>query len=235
MTNRWVVLQHVEWESSGMIGREARMRGLEVDVRRLDRGDDVPDSDCADGLIVMGGPIGAYEEENYPFLADESKLLGEVARSGRPVLGVCLGAQLLAKALGANVFPGHEPEIGFGSVVLDSAAKFDPVLAAAGDSLPVFHWHGDTFTLPEGAILLASSQKYSQQAFRFGNHAYGFQFHIEPDAATWSTWQEHLPEGLLNESEDRRGRIEQVGKTIIARFFDHALRWSATSERTHSN
>lgn len=215
-----------------MIALEAEKRGFEVEVRHLDRGDDLPHSDQMEGLIAMGGPIGAYEEDKYPFITRECKLLRDVARSGRPVLGVCLGAQLLAKALGANVFPGHEAEIGFGSVKLAPAAKLDRVLAAVGDSVPVFHWHGDTFALPDGAVLLASNRKYAHQAFRFGDCAYGFQFHIEPDAATWLAWREHLPEGLLAESEDKRNRIEQAGKTIIASFFDHALQCNAESERS---
>ena len=103
----------------------------EADVRRLDREDAIPDAGYVDGLVVMGGPLGAYEEYRYPFLPGECRLLAETVRRGRPVLGVCLGAQLLAKALGATVFAGHEPEIGFGSVELTAAARRDPLFAAA--------------------------------------------------------------------------------------------------------
>lgn len=223
MKGRWVVLQHVEWEGPGIIAREARSRGFEVDVRRLDREDEIPEADHLNGLVVMGGPLGAYEEDWYPFLAKECALLAAVARSGRPVLGVCLGAQLLAKALGAKVFPGHGAEIGFGSIELTPAGQQDALFAGFGDALPAFHWHGDTFTLPDGSVLLASSPMYPHQAFRFGSRAYGFQFHVEPDADTWAAWRDHLPKGLIDGPETKRLQIEEAGKKIIARFFDHVM------------
>lgn len=232
MGRHWVVLQHVAWEGPGIIAREAEKRGHEIDIRRLDREDALPDADHVDGLVVMGGPLGAYEEEWYPFLRKECELLEAVARQGRPVLGVCLGAQLLAKSLGAKVFPGHGAEIGFGSVELTPAGQEDPLFAGAGRSLPVFHWHGDTFTLPEGAVLLASNPMYTNQAFLFGSRAYGFQFHVEPDADTWAAWRDHLPKGLIDKidkSEPERRAIEVAGNEVIARFFDHVM--STTEER----
>ena len=222
MEQRWVVLQHVEWEGPGNIAREAEKRGFKVDVRRLDRGDNVPDVDELDGLVVMGGPLGAYEEDRYPFLTAECRLLQEAVQHGRSVLGICLGAQLLAKALGAKVFSGHGVEIGFGSVEVTAAAKEDTLFASVPDRLPVFHWHGDTFTLPHGASLLASSKMYAHQAFRIGSRAYGLQFHVEPDADTWSAWREHLPAGLIDASAAKRTQLEKVGKEIIKRFFDQA-------------
>lgn len=223
MKSRWVVLQHVEWEGPGIIAREALNHGYEVDIRRLDREEALPDADQVDGLVVMGGSLGAYEEDWYPFLTKECRLLGAVARRGNPVLGVCLGAQLLAKALGAKVFPGHGAEIGFSSIELTATGREDALFAGFGDALPVFHWHGDTFTLPEGAELLASSQMYAHQAFRFGSRAYGFQFHVEPDAGTWAAWQNHLPKGLIDNPETERLQIEDAGKKIIARYFDHVM------------
>jgi GMP synthase-like glutamine amidotransferase len=223
MKNRWIVLQHVEWEGPGNLAREAQKWNCEIDVRRLDRKDALPNADEVDGLIVMGGPLGAYEEESHPFLKAECELLAAVARRGDPVLGVCLGAQLLAKALGARVFPGHEAEIGFGSVELTPEGQKDPVFALAGPALPVFHWHGDTFSLPEGAVLLASSQMYANQAFRFGSRAYGLQFHVEPDAGTWAAWQRHLPKGLFDKSEAKQKAVESAGNEVIARFFAHVM------------
>ncbi len=223
MKSRWIVLQHVAWEGPGMIAGEAVRRGYTVDVCRLDREDALPDAGQVDGLVVMGGPLGAYEEDAYPFLRKECELVATMARSGRPVLGVCLGAQLLAKALGGRVFPGHGAEVGFGSVELTPAGKEDPLFAGAGAVLPVFHWHGDTFTLPDGAELLASNSMYAHQAFRFGRRAYGLQFHVEPDVGTWAAWRDHLPAGLIDDAAPRQQAVEAVGNPVIARFFDQAM------------
>lgn len=231
LQSRWVVLQHVEWEGPGIIAREAEKRGGKVDILRLDREGRLPDPDDLDGLVVMGGPLGAYEEDRYPFLRQECELMGAVARRGDPVLGVCLGAQLLARALGAKVFPGHGTEIGFGSIELTQAGENNPIFTGLGRVFPAFHWHGDTFTLPEGAELLASSPMYPHQAFRFGSRAYGLQFHLEPDADTWSAWRDHLPAGLIDEAEAKRRRIEEVGRKVIARFFDRATKTEEIGKR----
>lgn len=231
MRSRWVVLQHVEWEGPGMIAREAENRGCEVIIRRLDRGDPIPTADHVDGLVVMGGPWGAYEEDRHPFLREECELLRIVTLRGLPVLGVCLGAQLLAKALNAKVFPGHEVEIGFGSIELTKTGHEDALFGGLGEELPVFHWHGDTFTLPEGAVLLASSAMYAHQAFRFGSRAYGLQFHIEPDADTWAAWRDHLPKSLIDDAEAQKMRVEEAGQKVISRFFDLALNAAEIAER----
>ena len=223
MTGRWTILQHVAWEGAGLIAAEAQDRGLRTDIRRLDLGAGVPGAAEVEGLVVMGGPMAVYETEKYPFLSDECRLIRELVRCHRPVLGVCLGAQLLARALGATVFPGPGQEIGFGSVELTAEGNVDPLLGPAGSSLRVFHWHGDTFDLPEGSVLLASSAKYPHQAFRFATCAYGLQFHVEPDSDIWSAWQERLPTALMKQSEHSRQVVGRVGKGMIARFFDLAL------------
>lgn len=229
----WTVLQHVAWEGPGLIATEANARGLRLDVRRLDLGAAIPVARTVDGLIVMGGPMGVYEADKYPFLAEECHLIEELIRRERPVLGVCLGAQLLAHALGARVFRGNGPEIGFGFVELTEQGKRDPVFGTKGSSPPVFDWHDDTFDLPEGATLLASSAACPHQAIRYGCGAYGLQFHIEPDPATWSAWREHLPEGLLEGTELRRHLIEHVGRSVIRSFFDFTLGGSIAVGASH--
>lgn len=223
MAGLWTVLQHVAWEGPGLIGSEAQARGLCTDVRRLDLDASLPEPSEVEGLVVMGGPMGVYETDRYPFLASECRLIQDLVQRDRPVLGVCLGAQLLAKALGAKVFPGHGQEIGCGPVELTEEGKQDPLFVSAGPSFHVFHWHGDTFDLPERATLLASSRQYPHQAFRFGRCAYGLQFHVEPDPDAWSAWQQHLPVDLTKQSEQERQMVAQVGRDVIARFFDLAL------------
>jgi GMP synthase (glutamine-hydrolysing) len=221
---RWAILQHVAWEGPGLIASVARARGLPVETHRLDLNSTVPKLEDVSGLIVMGGPMGAYETEKYPFLAQECSLISEMVRRGRPVLGVCLGAQLLAKSLGARVFPGPASEIGFGSVRLAPAASADPVFAPSGTDIPVFHWHGDTFELPIGATLLASSPMYAHQAFRFGQCVYALQFHLEVDVETWSAWEPHLPSTLRAPAAELRPRVEDAGRSVIERFFDEAAK-----------
>ncbi len=223
MTGDWTILQHVAWEGPGLIAAEAQRRGLHTDIRRLDLGAGIPEPDEVQGLIVMGGPMGVYETGKYPFLAGECSLIAELVRRDRPVLGVCLGAQLLARALGASVFPGHGPEIGFGFVELTEEGKRDALFGPDRPFVPVFHWHGDTFDLPEGSTLLASSAEYPHQAFRFASCAYGLQFHIEPDSGTWAAWHEHLPPAVIERAEQKRDAVERVGRSIATRFFDVAV------------
>ena len=223
MRDPWIVLQHVAWEGPGLIAFEARERGLFLDVRRLDQGDSIPNPDRLEGLVVMGGPMGVNETDKYPYLAEECGLIRELAHRNRPVLGVCLGAQLLASSLGAKVYPGQQAEVGYGTVELTPEGKQDSLFESVEGPVPVFHWHGDTFDLPEGAVLLASSKEYPLQAFRFGGLAYGLQFHVEPDSETWSSWREQLPNQLGGEGDPRQSRVEQSGRGMIARFFDAAL------------
>jgi len=219
---RWSVLQHVAWEGPGRIATEACARGISLVVHRLDLVPCVPRPEDVDVLIVMGGPMGVYETDKYDFLSSEVKLIAEMVRRGRPMLGVCLGAQLLAEALGAKVFAGPSPEIGFGSVELTKEARRDPVFATLPHPLPVFHWHGDTYDLPNGALLLARNANYEHQAFRFGRNAYGLQFHVELDSNTWNEWESHLPEHTAADAEQLRFQVECVGKSLIAQFFDVA-------------
>ena len=186
------VFTHVGFEGPAAIADIAAERGVIVRTHQLGDGDPLPELDTIQRLVVMGGPMGALDDAEHPFLAQERRLLADAVDHDVPVLGICLGAQLLAAALDARVYPGPEAEIGAGTVNLTPAANDDPVLGVIDTkTLAVFHWHGDTFDLPADAMRLASSERYENQAFRVGT-AYGFQFHVELRARDTDLVRSHL-------------------------------------------
>lgn len=182
-----IALRHVAFEDLGLIEPVLRERGARVTYAEAAVGD-IPaiTADGPDLLIVLGGPIGVYDEAAYPFLKEELALLEARLRLGLPVLGICLGAQLIARALGSRVFPGPGKEIGWAPLRLTEAGT-SSCLAAIGDH-PVLHWHGDTFDLPDDARLLASTELTRNQAFDVGPAVLGLQFHIEATARGLESW-----------------------------------------------
>jgi GMP synthase (glutamine-hydrolysing) len=178
------VLQHVAPEGPERIAEVLRARGFEIAVTRIDLGEPIPaDVVGAAGLVVMGGPMGVYEAAEFPHLAVEQRLIERALAANVPILGVCLGSQLLAATLGARVYPGPAKEIGFFDVVVATGASKDPLFGAVPERFPALHWHGDVFDLPSGATHLARSEMTENQAFRFGENAYGLLFHLEVTAA----------------------------------------------------
>jgi GMP synthase (glutamine-hydrolysing) len=214
----WLLVQHVAFEGPGAIAGAIADTGADLTVLRMDREDALPSpaamTDVA-GLIVMGGPMSVHGD--LPWLADERALLRAAVEAGRPVLGVCLGAQQLAAALGASVFEGPAPEWGVGEVHLTAEADRDPVFGPAPTPLPCMHWHGDTFTLPEDAVRLAGNAAYENQAFRFGERAYGLQFHVEVTASLVAHWGPHLPPGVFLRESDV-AHVSRAGDGIVRRF-----------------
>ncbi len=163
--------------------------GVQIERVMVDQGDPLPDWRGCAGIVAMGGPMGAYEDERFPWLVAERRLVADAVRAGTPYWGVCLGAQLLAASLGAKVYPGPGAEVGVLPVFATPAAGDDPVGAKLPPAFRALQWHGDTFDLPEGAVWLARSDAYEQQAFVF-QRAYGLQFHLEVDAALATEWGE---------------------------------------------
>src|SRR5687767_12148382 len=172
MLSTVIVLQHAPYETSGLIGEALEARGVATRVVHAYAGDPVPESlDGAVGLVALGGAYGVYEAAEYPFLRDEMLLIERALGDDRPVLAVCLGSQLLASVLGAEISRAPAKEIGFNPVTLSDDALSDPLWSDLGRTLQTFHWHGDTFSLPAGAVALASSAMTANQAFRYGDRA----------------------------------------------------------------
>jgi GMP synthase (glutamine-hydrolysing) len=184
---RLLVLQHIACEPPGAYEDELLDRGGSLARVMVDRGEPLPDWREFDGIVAMGGPMGAYQEADFSWLAPEKALIAAAVAGGMPIWGVCLGAQLLAASLGADVFAGETPEVGVLEVHPTAAAASDPVFSLLPDEFRALQWHGDTFALPPGAVQLARSDAYEQQAFVV-DRAYGIQFHIEVGTALADDW-----------------------------------------------
>ena len=182
-----LILQHIACEPPGAYEDELVERGLALHRVRLDEGEELPDWRPFAGIVAMGGPMGAYDEAIHPWLGTEKRFIAGAVRAGTPYWGVCLGAQLLAASLGGLVTPGALPEVGVGRVQLTDSAASDPVFASAPQAFEALHWHGDTYELPPGAVRLAFSRQYEQQAFVF-DRAYALQFHLEVTPALAHEW-----------------------------------------------
>jgi GMP synthase (glutamine-hydrolysing) len=184
-----LVFQHVAHELLGTLNPLLKDSGFRIRYVNFDRDPAArPSLDGYFGLVVLGGPMNVDEVDLYPFLAVEVELVAEALQRGMPVLGICLGAQILARALGADVRPHHSKEIGWYQINPTPAGADDPVFAGMSDTEHIFQWHGDTFDIPSGAVHLASSPDCENQAFRYGDTAYGFQFHLEVDRPMVDRW-----------------------------------------------
>jgi len=226
---RALILQHVACEGPGLIGEVLRERGIATDLVRVDENASVPrELGDASGLVVMGGPMGVYEEKQYPHLREEIRLIESALRQHRPVLGICLGSQLLAATLGARVYPGQQKEIGWYEVELQENAAQDSLWGGQPRTFTPLHWHGDVFELPNGAVSLASSVLTRHQAFRYSDRVYGFLFHLEimpPQLQRMvQTFQDELarakisPESIVRNAEDRCRQTETIGRQVFGKF-----------------
>jgi GMP synthase (glutamine-hydrolysing) len=171
--------QHVSFEGLGSIADWDEAAGFQISATRFFRNDPLPVVDDFEWLVIMGGPMNIYAEEAHPWLRDEKKIIRQAIERGKTVLGICLGAQLIADVLGAAVKANRNREIGWFPIYKTAAAQKVRVAAALPDKLPVLHWHGDTFDLPDGAVHLAKSDACDHQVFVFNQRVVALQFHLE--------------------------------------------------------
>ena len=218
---RVLVVQHEPFEGPGTLGEA--LSGCELRLVRTFAGDPVPGRLAEDGLVVLVGGMGVYEAHRYPHLKDEMRLLHAASAKGRPILGICLGSQLLAAALGGSVAKAPRKEIGWSGVQLLPGAGEDALFAGAPDAFTAFHWHGDAFTLPEGAVPLAASSLTPLQAFRSDPRAWGIQFHLETDAQVLHAMLESGAEELRAGGVDVAA-IRAASGTELPRLRAHAAR-----------
>jgi GMP synthase (glutamine-hydrolysing) len=226
-----LILRHMPHESGGTI--ELALTGAGLGFRYIDLYKKTPPRlplDRAAGLVVLGGPMSVNQVDRYPFLARDVEWIGQSLDLDLPLLGICLGSQLLAKTLGARVYTNRVKEIGWYPIELTAAAAADPLLAQSGKQT-VFQWHGDTFDLPAGAIHLARSPLCENQAFRFGRSAYGLQFHIEMTAGMIDDWLSEPgncrelatldyidPQGIRDQTPQELPRLQTLAAEVLGRF-----------------
>lgn len=226
------VLRHLAFEDLGTFGPILPSNGFDVTVMDVgvdEIGEPILRSDL---VVVLGGPIGVYEEPRYPFLTDELRALRRRLEAGLPTLGICLGAQLMAAALGARVYPGHQKEIGWAELQLSAAGMASCLRPLHGHR--VLHWHGDTFELPAGATRLASTSLYENQAFLLGSNALALQFHPEIDGSRFEQWLiGHAAElsaanvdiaALRGSARELAGPLQGAGRNMLNQWLD-GLRW----------
>ena len=199
-----LICKNIETEGPGTIEDFLNKKNIAYAIVELSKTAHIPDPADFDTLLMMGGPMSVNEDDIYPYIKKEEKLVRDFIARDKRVLGVCLGAQIMAKALGARVYKGAEKEIGWYDICITEDGLMDkrimrlathPQTEDIGKTFKVFHWHGETFDIPNGAVRLASSDLYPNQAFRYGENAYAFQFHIEVQKAMIFEW-------LKNEAVD---------------------------------
>ena len=213
----FLVLQHIGCEDLGTIEQAMIHRGISYRYVRLFDGDPLPeDIKNYSGLIILGGPMNVYEEDVYPYLKDEDILIKEAVKRRIPVLGICLGGQLIAKATGAKVNKGTKKEIGWYDLLLTPGGKADKVFKNFPERLTVFQWHGDTFDIPSDATLLAGSVLFPNQAFRIGDNIYGLQFHLEVTQKMISRW--------INEYKDELSSLDYIDPEKIIKDTDKYIK-----------
>ena len=226
-----LVIQHVECEGLGIIEAPLRRAGFTPEFIRVFKGHRLPRSTRGySSVIALGGPMGVYEEDIYPFISAELRLIESALKSDIPFLGICLGSQMLARAAGARVYRGTVKEIGWYKIRLTPEGMADRLFMGLPEEFTVFQWHGDTFDIPPGSVNLASSELFPHQLIRAGRNAYGVQFHLEVTEEMIKDWiavngpeLESMkgvidPEKIMKETPEKIQTLLGYGNTVIARF-----------------
>lgn len=193
---RVAIVENTRITHHGQVGVALHEAAALIDLYKPWSGQPLPQSVDADALVVFGGEQTALDDHTHPYLPDLARLMAGYTAMDRPVLGICLGSQLLARAFGGENHLGTAPEFGWVDVTLTDAGRADPVLSRVAQTFPIFQWHSDTFTLPEGAIHLAQSHTAQNQAFRIGRATYGTQFHFEASRSVVRDWSDTFPETI---------------------------------------
>jgi GMP synthase (glutamine-hydrolysing) len=230
-----LVLQHVAHELLGTLNPLLKRSGFRIRYVNFARHPDAqPSLDGYDGLVILGGPMSVNDVDRLPHLNTEMRLIEAALRNNLPVLGICLGAQLIAKTLGAPVYPNQEKEIGWYDVSPTVNAERDPLLAEFQDTEKIFQWHGETFEIPRTSHHLAFSSLCANQAFRYGSNVYGFQFHLEVDEPMIHRWLRVAenrkeitslggtidPECIQRETPEHITRLHQLSERVFGEFIN---------------
>jgi GMP synthase (glutamine-hydrolysing) len=189
-----LIIKHVAIEGPGLFEYCLKQEKIPYQILNLTSGVHLPKLDGFTHIVFLGGPMNVYEEDRYPFLKDEDLFIKEAIQRGKAILGICLGAQLVAKALGAKVSKAPAKEIGWYDVSLTEIGLQDPLFSNLPKTFPVFQWHEDTFEIPKAGKLIATSSPVPHQAFRYGEKVYGLQFHLEVTEEMIREWMETYEE-----------------------------------------
>lgn len=217
----FLILEHEESEGPGIFQSVLYERGRVFKRIKLFTGESIPDAKNIEGVLMMGGPMNVYEESAYPFLAEENHFLKYCLCNGIPVLGICLGAQLIAKAAGAKIKKAPEKELGWYEVRLTTAGLLDPLLGGCAKTFPIFQFHEDTFDIPLGAVHIIDAPVCPHQGFRIGNNVYAIQFHLEATRemiADWVADQGDIKAKILEDTEQNIASCHRYGKEFFAKF-----------------
>jgi GMP synthase (glutamine-hydrolysing) len=231
-----LIVKHIDIEGPGLIEDCLKQEEIPYQILNLTPGVHLPKLDDFTHIVILGGPMNVYEEDRYPFLRDEDLFIKEAIQRGKSILGICLGAQLMAKALGAKVFKASMKEIGWYDVSLTEIGSQDSLFSNLPKTFPIFQWHEDTFEIPKAGKLIATSSPVPHQAFRYGEKVYGLQFHLEVTEEMIQEWMETYEEEfkglqlpppfskaeIMTETEIKIETYTRRGMDFLKHFFEQA-------------